>query len=508
MLVKEKQGIIITLVDIISFFDREDIGDVLQTLFKIGVNKKAARIWFKLNEATEISVKTATGISESKVVGNVVGQGSAGAALVSQVNLDNGLMEYFEDSNDEIQYGGVRMQPLAYQDDILRGSKDVLSAQVGNIKLSAMLDEKGLEAHPDKTCFIVCGNTKYKETVKKNLENNPLMFGDFRLKQRESDRYLGQVLHGGGLDMSAEATVQERVGRIKGATMEIKGIIEDFKMQNISGMMAAWELWERALIPSLLSGSGTWFGLKTNTKVIDICDNMQNFFWRVMLAVPESCPKIALRCETGMMGMKWRIWSEKLLLLSRIRSQEKTSLSRQVFEECKARGLPGLGEEVTDICKEIGIEDVNVVNVAKHDIKGAIWNHHQKDIKTELTTSKKLKEIQNEDFSEVQGYFSNKSVETTRLAFRIRSKMVADIPGNYKNKYKHKGDDGLICTYCTEKQEMDQAHCLHCPAWSELRAGLDMTSIMDLVVFFRKLLTERARIDDVQKTSASHFSSD
>ena len=55
---------------------------------------------------------------------------------------------------------------------------------------------------------------------------------------------------------------------------------------------------------------------------------------------------------------------------------------------------------------------------------------------------------------------------------------------------------------------MDQAHCLHCPAWSELRAGLDMTSIMDLVVFFRKLLTERARIDDVQKTSASHFSSD
>ena len=105
--------------------------------------------------------------------------------------------------------------------------------------------------------------------------------------------------------MSAQATVQERAGRIKGATLEIKGIIEDFKMQSISGMMAAWELWERALIPSLLSGSGTWFGLKKNTKVIDMCDDLQNFFWRVMLTVPESCPKIALRSETGMLGMKW-----------------------------------------------------------------------------------------------------------------------------------------------------------------------------------------------------------
>ena len=93
------------------------------------------------------------------------------------------------------------------------------------------------------------------------------------------------------------------------------------------------------------------------------------------------------------------------------------------------------------------------------------------------------------------------------MAFRVGSKMVKDIPGNFRNKYKQKGDDGLLCNYCMENQEMDQAHCLHCPAWSELRTGLDMTNIMDLVVYFRKLLTERARLEDVN-TSASHFSSD
>ena len=128
----------------------------------------------------------------------------------------------------------------------------------------------------------------------------------------------GQILHGEGLDRSAETTVQERMGRIKGATMEIKTIIEEFQMQAIGGMMAAWELWERALIPSLLSGVGTWFGLKKCKKAIEMCDSLQNYFWRVMLTVPESCPKIALRCETGMMGMKWRIWREKIMLMIRI----------------------------------------------------------------------------------------------------------------------------------------------------------------------------------------------
>ena len=58
-------------------------------------------------------------------------------------------------------------------------------------------------------------------------------------------------MHGRGLDKSAEATVKERAGSIKGAALEVKAIIEDFKMQAISGMMAAKEVWERALIPSL-----------------------------------------------------------------------------------------------------------------------------------------------------------------------------------------------------------------------------------------------------------------
>ena len=165
---------------------------------------------------------------------------------------------------------------MAYQDDVLRDVKDVLCTQVGNIKLAAMMEEKGLEAHTDKTCFIICGDKKFKDKAESDMKRNPIMFGNFQVKHRECDRYLGQMLHGGGLGMSAEATIQERTGRIKGATREIKQIIEDFRMQSIGGLMAAWELWEKALIPSLLSGAGTWFGLGSKSNAIDMCDNLQN----------------------------------------------------------------------------------------------------------------------------------------------------------------------------------------------------------------------------------------
>ena len=84
--------------------------------------------------------------------------------------------------------------------------------------------------------------------------------------------------------------------------------------------------------------------------------------------------------------------------------------------------------------------------------------------------------------------------------------MVKDIPANFKNKYKNK-EEGLQCSYCTEKKEMSQGHCLGCPAWSELRKGLDVTNIMDLVVFFRRLLAERARLEKEGVTgTASHDS--
>ena len=201
-----------------------------------------------------------------------------------------------------------------------------------------------------------------------------------------------------------------------------------------------------------------------------------------------------------MIGMKWRIWLEKILLLMRIRRQDENSLCRQVYEEGRARGWPGLGEEVAGICKEIGIPDINGEFLSKTEIKNAIFDHHYKEMLENIEGSKKLEDIKHEEFNEVQHKFQVKSVENTRMAFRVRCHMVPDIPDNFKAKYRKKGPDSnveLFCKYCEEEVIMSQSHCMVCPAWTELREGLDLTNIMDMAKFFRMLLTERARRDSL-----------
>ena len=54
------------------------------------------------------------GMSKEGEPGEVVGQGSRGASLVSQLKVGSGLDFYFNSSSNEECYGGVRLQPLSW----------------------------------------------------------------------------------------------------------------------------------------------------------------------------------------------------------------------------------------------------------------------------------------------------------------------------------------------------------------------------------------------------------
>ena len=72
----------------------------------------------------------------------------------------------------------------------------------------------GLTDHPDKTCYIVRGSKNFKARVEQQLIDEPLVFDTFNVKQRVSEKYLGQVLHSGCPGCSATATVRDRMGKI------------------------------------------------------------------------------------------------------------------------------------------------------------------------------------------------------------------------------------------------------------------------------------------------------
>ena len=210
------EGFILSLVDQVSLFEKEQIIDVMDCLDAVGVNRKAARCWFKLNQNTQIRVNTAAGVTAPAEAGDLVGQGTAGAGLVSQLNLDNGLQQYYAGSGNEMYYGGVRIEYTAYQDDIGKPSKGVKEAQTHMVKLAYIFQDKGLEAHPEKSGYIIFKGSKADVVrFEKELKISPISFHRFTMSRREKDKYLGQILHEDGLAASAAATVEDRAGRFK-----------------------------------------------------------------------------------------------------------------------------------------------------------------------------------------------------------------------------------------------------------------------------------------------------
>ena len=172
---------------------------------------------------------------------------------------------------------------------------------------------------------MIKGCRKDVDRVEDELKLNPIEFGKFRMSRKIEDKYLGQIIHEDGLAASVAATVASRTGRFKGAVFEIRSVIEEFSMQSMGGMMAAKTLLERALLPSLLSGSCNWTGIRKKTE--EDCDDLIMMYWRVMMKVPESTLKIGLISESASVRSKWRIWREKIMLVRRIQRQEFMSSS-------------------------------------------------------------------------------------------------------------------------------------------------------------------------------------
>jgi hypothetical protein len=96
----------------------------------------------------------------------------------------------------------------------------------------------------------------------------------------------------------------------------------------------------------------------------------------------------------------------------------------------------------------------------------------------------------NEEIGRTKDYMNVKCISDCRLQFRIRTNMV-ELKANMKGSYKN-GD--FSCLGCGDMASVeDQSHVIRCPAYSDIRQGLDMQEDKDLVKYFRKVMLVRMK---------------
>ena len=122
--------------------------------------------------------------------------------------------------------------------------------------------------------------------------------------------------------------------------MEIKTIVNDYRIQKRGGLNTGILPWEVAVIPMLLNNAGTWNNI--NEKSIRKLNNLQNLLIRNIFATPRSTPTPALCWDTGLLTMQHKIELKQLNLLYHIRKLKDNNLAKEVSNVQSKYKFPGL----------------------------------------------------------------------------------------------------------------------------------------------------------------------
>ena len=130
----------------------------------------------------------------------------------------------------------------------------------------------------------------------------------------------------------------------------------------------------------------------------------------------------------------------------------------------------------------MGEAHVSFQNIGEFPI---MLRHYGKDI----NKCEKLEEVKHEDTRELPIYMNETGIAKSRMAFRVGTKMAKTIKMNFKNSHRQ----NLKCDRCDMGENETQCHAMTCRGWGQQRAGLDMSRLNDIVVFFTRILEDKDR---------------
>ena len=479
------------------------VEDGIITCLKRGADPKAVRLWYKLNSNTRIQVRTGAGLTEFGEVGAVVGQGMIGGALVSQAVLDDGVMDHLPPGgNIQMEFGDVPLAPLMWMDDILNSVQGIIEAREANKKVDTLMKQRGLTLNKDKSVCLVIGSKKQKQEVTRELEKQPLICGNFITKEKQQEKWLGQILSGAGLADCVSQTVAAKEGKIRGACLEIAVIVNDWRAEVVGGFDTALMLWETCCIPSLMHGAGTWMEINSQTE--KQLNKLQNWFLRLIWRVGQGAPVAALLWDSQLLDMKVRVWKEKVLIILHIRSLDEDSLASRIYEKQKQEKWPGLSYETESICKQLNIEDCNTTRLSKTDyiaILNKACHSKNEEILRASASEVKCARMKEEEYGQKE-YTKGQTIQESRKWFRTRFGL-QDFAGNYSHDRRF-AKSNWLCQCKTNREEEGHIISGKCDVYEDLRTKFgDLGEDKNLVKYFQAVLDRRDVLEDEERTRQS-----
>lgn len=485
--IKKENGIFMCF-DMAKFFDKESLLDCMDTLnTKAKVDSKSYRLWYKLNESTEIRVKTSVGLSDTAKIEDSIGQGSGGAALVSSLNIGAAMHDTFP-HEASTKIGHVGLNNLIFQDDISKLNDSLEQARKDCQKIDRTLESKLLSLNYDKSKYMIIGSTKYRNKTLKELEKSPMKMGSSTIDHSSSEKYLGDIIHEKGCKESITQTIQDRTRKLISKCEDIIQIAEAPIMGGLRKGNVAFKLFEAQIVPALLHNCESWIGI--DHKHVELLQKFQERFIRRVLRLPDSTPKAILQHDTGMWPMEWRIKLKKLVFVNKIMKKSDSNIAKNILSMDILYNFKGLAWECYDVCRVIGMDPLDVWLgyapnfMMKRWINEHIWNTNEAEMKKLKKVADRLSDNPH-DYS----YLNTMNLYHSRIWFRYRARCIAGVKANAKRSHAD-----LSCRFCVSGPPEDQEHLEVCEGMRYERRGLDMQRRWGKLQFWRRCCTKLAAV--------------
>ena len=144
-----------------------------------------------------------------------------------------------------------------------------------------------------------------------------------------------------------ETTVNKRYGVALNSILELKSVIEDFRMHKLGGISSGLDIFNLAILPAFIYNAETWLDLPKQTP--ERLETLQNTLLRCLLGVPVSAPTPALHWDVGQLSMEHKVNVKKLTFAHYLSNLDDSVLAKEIFTIQKELKFPGFLPEIQNL---------------------------------------------------------------------------------------------------------------------------------------------------------------
>ena len=223
-------------------FDSMNLPETLNAIYDSGVKSDHFKLLYDINKVSKIAIKTTNGLTERRIVNEIVQQGGVWGPKFCSNQFDTFGKECEMEEKHQYKYKGILNIPgvLGFVDDTLGISECGPKSAELNAYLNVKTDEKKLQfnskkclkMHIGKKNEMICPDLTvngWRVTEVNNIETGDLRvndeyIGEVIIPEKEKEKYLGDILSNDGRNTN---NIKAKQARGIGSINQIMSILKN-----------------------------------------------------------------------------------------------------------------------------------------------------------------------------------------------------------------------------------------------------------------------------------------